>query len=115
MENDFQKARDTFKDFLKLLSLEFGRGGTHQDIFQLFESMKYSRFNLMFSDETYSFKNLVDVAGGTRTTYYKWAVNPQLVPSGIFHLYKFLIVLCFEGVACFFNSKFVQKLQFMRN
>lgn len=76
-----QLDRTTFKHFLTLLSLEFGKEGSHKNLFQLFESFQYGKFNLMFSDETYSLKNLADVAGGTRMTYYKWAVNPALIDS----------------------------------
>ena len=39
----------------------------HTDLFMLFDSEKYGRYNLMFTDATMS---LVDV--GDRDTYYSW-------------------------------------------
>ena len=45
-----------------------GASGDYKDIIKLFESEKYGRMNLMFTDDTL---NLVDV--GARDTYYSWA------------------------------------------
>jgi len=65
--------RSQYKTLLLMLSTDFGENGASTDLFQMFESLKYGRQNLMFSDETVMFKDVSQVAGGTRDTYYTWA------------------------------------------
>lgn len=65
--------RGDYKLLLKLLSWDFGAAGANTDLFQLFESSKYGKQNLMFTDETQQLKDVASVAGGTRTNYYTWA------------------------------------------
>ncbi|ESO04012.1 hypothetical protein HELRODRAFT_99809 [Helobdella robusta] len=74
------KLRDDYKDLLTLLSLDFGVDGLNKDLFELFTSVKYGKQNLMFSDETVMLKDVADVAGGSRNSYYTWAVIPELQP-----------------------------------
>lgn len=65
--------RSKYKTLLMMLSADFGENGASTDLFRMFESLKYGRQNLMFSDETVMFKDISQVAGGSRDTYYTWA------------------------------------------
>ena len=47
--------------------LHLGFEGSHIDLFEIFESSKYGRRNLIFTDTT---QELYDV--GERNTYYSW-------------------------------------------
>ena len=55
-----------------------GEEGAHKDLFELFESEKYGRFNLMMTDATHE---LVDV--GDRDTYYSWAGESFTFPRHV--------------------------------
>lgn len=65
--------RSDYKLLLQLMSYDFGAAGANNDLFKLFESIKYGKQNLMFTDETRQLKDVATVAGGTRTNYYTWA------------------------------------------
>lgn len=73
-----QETRANYKDFLTLLSLDFGEEGIHKELFELFKSSKYGKQNLMFTDETKALKDISQVAGGTRSSYYSWTVISSL-------------------------------------
>ena len=79
-----ESLRNEYKQLMELLSYDFGANGVHQDIFRLFNSDKYKRKNLMFTDETKELIDVKKVDGGNRDTYYTWVgkyrrpiVNPK--------------------------------------
>jgi melanoma-associated antigen p97 len=76
--------RDSYKTLLMMLSIDFGDAGASTDLFQMFDSLPFGQPNLMFSDETLMFKDINQVAGGSRNSYYTWAGA---------ELYRRLIVL----------------------
>jgi melanoma-associated antigen p97 len=67
------QVRSDYSNLLKLLSMDFGVGGPSHHLFQIFESLKYQRENVMFTDETKQLKLVSTIAGGSRDTYYTWA------------------------------------------
>ena len=62
---DFQ-LRKEYKTLMTHLGNDFGPGGAHTDLFEIFKSQE-GQHNLMFTDVT---KRLADV--GSRDSYYTW-------------------------------------------
>ena len=65
-------VRSEYVTLLKLLSYDFGYDGANTDLFKLFESLRYGRANLMFTDETKSLRDVTTIGDGSRNTYYGW-------------------------------------------
>ena len=99
-----QETRANYKDFLTLLSLDFGEEGIHKNLFELFKSSKYGKQNLIFTDETKALKDISQVAGGTRSSYYSWTVISSLQSTSGFA--QINIELCTGQMTSFFKYHF---------